>query len=94
MLEQGKTPEEIAAERGLVLGTIEGHLAKAVGEGRVSIFKFISEAEVNEIVKAIDSLHTKEFSSKDLYEKLNGKFGYGKLRAVILHHDSRKFGID
>lgn len=83
LLEQGKTPEEVAQERGLVLSTIEGHLAKAVGEGRISIFKFMSKEEVNEIQRAIAQLPEREFSSKDLYEKLNGKYGYGKLRAVM-----------
>lgn len=86
MLEQGKSPEEIAQERGLVLGTIEGHLAKAVGENRISIFKFMNEGEVNEIQQALAQLPSKEFSSKDLYEKLNGKYGYGKLRAVMAHN--------
>jgi hypothetical protein len=85
MLERGMSPEEIAKERGLVLGTIEGHLAKAVGAGRISIFKFMPEEEVNEISKAIALLPQKEFSSKDLYEKLKGKYGYGKLRAVMVH---------
>jgi hypothetical protein len=85
MLESGMTPEVIAKERGLVLGTIEGHLAKAVGEKRVSIFKYMSEEEVNEISKAMAELPEKEFTSKDLYTKLNGKFGYGKLRAVMAH---------
>jgi dephospho-CoA kinase len=85
LLESGMTPEQIAKERGLVLSTIEGHLAKGVGAGKVSIFKFMSEEEVNEISKAIASFPAKEFSSKDLYEKLNGKYGYGKLRAVMVY---------
>ncbi|MCI0614903.1 helix-turn-helix domain-containing protein [bacterium] len=79
------TPEAIAKERGLTLGTIESHLANAVGEKRISIFKFMSEEEVNEIQKAIAQLPAKEFSSKDLYEKLKGKYGYGKLRAVMVY---------
>ena len=83
LLERGMTPEEIAKERQLVLSTIEGHLAKAVGAGRVSILKFMTEDEVKEIQKAIAQLPAKEFSSKDLFEKLKGKYGYGKLRAVM-----------
>ena len=85
MLESGMTPEAIAQDRSLTLGTIEGHLAKAVGEKRISIFKFMTEEEVNEIQKAIAQFPTKEFSSKDLYEILKGKFGYGKLRAVMVY---------
>lgn len=85
LLESGKSPEAIANERGLVLSTIEGHLAKAVDEQRVSIFKFVSEADVLEIERAIDQLPANGFSSKDLYEMLKGKYGYGKLKAVMAH---------
>jgi hypothetical protein len=85
LLEGGMSPEQIAKERGLVLGTIESHLAKAVGEKRISIFKFMNEDEVNEIQLAIAQLPAKEFSAKDLYGKLKGKYGYWKLRAVMVY---------
>jgi hypothetical protein len=92
LLERGMSAEEIAKERGLVLGTIESHLAKAVGEKRISIFKFMREEEVNEVLQSIDLLPSKKFSSKDLYEKLNGKYGYGKLRAVMAHRQPGSAG--
>ena len=87
MLNNDMTIEAIAKERSLTLGTIEGHLAKAVGSRRISIYKFMPEEEVSEIEKIIREFPTKEFSSKDLYEKLNGKYSYGKLRAVITHRE-------
>lgn len=84
LLDKGMTIDQIAAERGLVAGTIEGHLAKAVGEGRLSIFKFISEEAVEEILRVRSEL-PEGSTSKGLYEALNGKFGYGLLRAVASH---------
>jgi hypothetical protein len=84
LLESGKSVEDIAKERVLVVGTIEGHLAKAVGAGRISIFKFMSKESVEEISRAISEL-PKESASKDLYTKLKGKYGYGLLRAVMNH---------
>lgn len=88
LLESGMTIEAIAKERGLVAGTIEGHLARAVGQGRVSIFKFMAEDHVALIDNAIKEM-PEGFTSKDLYTKLDGKFGYGQLRAVLNHVNIR-----
>ncbi len=81
MLNSGLTVEQIAKERELVASTIEGHLAKAVEAGRIDIFKFMSEEAVVEIVNAKREL-SGEITSKDIYDKLNGKYSYGQLRAV------------
>lgn len=84
MLNSGMTVEQIAKERELVIGTIESHLGKAVGEGRVSIFKFMTEEAVTTILNALRQL-PEGGTSKDLYDVLKGKFGYGQLRAVMAH---------
>lgn len=84
MMESGMSIEDIAKERELTIGTIESHLAKAVGAGRISIFKFVSEEQVAEIKTALDAM-PEEFTSKDLFDALQGKFTYGRLRAVVNH---------
>ncbi len=85
LLERGLSIEDIAKERDLAVGTIESHLSKAVTENRISIFKFMNEEDVNTISTALKEM-PEEFSSKDLYIKLEGKFGYGSLRAVMSHN--------
>lgn len=87
LLESGMSIEEIAKDRGLVLSTIEGHLAKAVGSGLISIFKFMKTEEVEEVIAAIKTL-PEEFGSKDLYERLQGRYSYGQLRAVVSYMKS------
>jgi hypothetical protein len=84
MMHNGLTTEQIAQDRALSIGTIEGHLAKAVEAGSISIYKFMNDQAVSEIAGAIAQL-PKEFSSKDLYAALKGRFGYGQLRAVMAH---------
>jgi hypothetical protein len=44
----------------------------------------MNDEVVTEIANAISQLPN-EFSSKDLYVAMKGKFGYGQLRAVIAH---------
>lgn len=89
MINQGLSPEAIAKERGLAVSTIETHLGVVVGQGRLQIQKFISEADLNEIIMAQSTLPANH-SSKELYEKLNGKFSYGKLRAVMFYASAQK----
>ena len=84
LLEGGMTITEIAKERGLTVGTIEGHLGRAVAEKRVAIFKFVSEETVDQITSMLREMPP-GFTSKDLFERLGGKYGYGILRAVMTH---------
>jgi hypothetical protein len=88
MFQKGMTIEQIAKERELVISTIEGHLSKAIESSRLDIQALVSEAELNEITKAIQQLPP-DFISKDLYDRLNGNYGYGKLRAVMVHLKSQ-----
>lgn len=89
MFKNGLKPEEIAKERGFVVSTIEGHLAKAVEQAQISIEDFMSSDELNEIATAIQQL-PESFVSKELYDKLNGKYGYGKLKAVLAHKKAQQ----
>ena len=86
---KGMGIDEIARERGLVPGTIEGHLAKAVQSGKMGIFDLMPEGDVGIVSKAIEEMPD-GFSSKDLFLKLGGKYGYGKLRAVMAHLKDRQ----
>ncbi len=84
MFNKGMTIDQIAKERELVTSTIEGHLGKAIEAKRLEISALVNEMELTEITGVIDHLPT-GFISKDLYEGLRGKYGYGKLRAVMSH---------
>ncbi|HRJ31273.1 MAG TPA: helix-turn-helix domain-containing protein [Cyclobacteriaceae bacterium] len=84
LLNAGMTIPQIAHERGLTEGTIQTHLAKAVDAGRISIFSFMTEDRVEQIVQAMEEM-PEEFSSKELFDKLDGKFSYGELRAAMVH---------
>ena len=84
LLESGMNVEEIAKERELALGTILGHLADAIGDGRISIYKFMTHEEVAVVENRVREM-PEDFTSKDLFTALEGKFNYGHLRAVMNH---------
>jgi len=89
MINQGLTVEQVASQRGLVISTIEGHLAKAVENNILSVFKYMDEEVISEISNNIRKLPA-DFSLKDLYFKMNGKYSYGKIRAVVSHVNNQK----
>jgi hypothetical protein len=80
----GMTVAQIAQERGLVEGTIQSHLAKAVEAGRIEVFKVVSKEKVEQIIQVMEEM-PHAFTSKELFDKLSGKFSYGELRAVMAH---------
>lgn len=54
----GKNSEEIAKERGLTKSTIEAHLAEYVGLGLVPVTDFISQSQLDLIIKTSKKLDT------------------------------------
>jgi len=84
LLESGLNAEGIAKERGLAISTIESHLAKAVEDGHIQVFQFVSETNVAIITDVLMKM-PEGFSSKDLFAKLGGKYTFGQLRAVMSH---------
>ena len=84
LFKSGLSVHDIAEQRGLAIGTIEGHLAKAVSQGSLAINSFMEEEQIAIITDAIGEM-PKGYTSKDLFSKLNGRFAYNQLRAVMNH---------
>ncbi|MBC8047646.1 MAG: helix-turn-helix domain-containing protein, partial [Fimbriimonadaceae bacterium] len=82
LFKEAKTISEIAKARNLAQSTIEGHLARYVLTGDVSIFQMMEEQKVNIIMKAFDSPQENISSVKN---KLSNVFSYNEIRAVLNH---------
>ena len=75
----GKTVEQIARERGLVAGTIYGHLAEAIEAGEtLELTRFLTAEQQNEIGAAFDRLGLGSLSA--VKEFLGERYEYGLLR--------------
>ena len=77
----GKTTEEVASERGFVIGTIEEHLLNAIRNGLMRLNEWVREEEYDLLKKAIQE--NSQGGIKPIYESLGGKWSYGKIKAVI-----------
>ncbi len=84
--QKGKSIAEIAAERGLAETTIENHLARGIKEGKVDVHKILQEKEIKKIQEFFTK--NKEASLGEIFNGLNQKYSYGKLRMVQASLDS------
>lgn len=80
LFKDGKTIEEIAAIRGFVKGTIEGHLSHFVKSGEVEVFQLLEEPKVKELETYFIS-HP-EHTSAEAFKFFDSKYSYSELRIV------------
>ncbi len=80
MFKQGKSIEEIAAERSLTTSTIGGHLARFVASGEIEILKLITEEKQELITSYFRTTETASFS--EALATLGNKVTYWEMRMV------------
>ncbi|MFM7813030.1 MAG: helix-turn-helix domain-containing protein, partial [Flavobacteriales bacterium] len=78
--EQGKTVEEIGAERVITPSTVESHLVKAIESGRLSISSYVTAEEMQAIEQGITTFGANGL--KAIFEGLKGAYSYGKIKVV------------
>jgi hypothetical protein len=83
MFRAGKSLEEIASERTLTVSTIESHLAKAIATSRLELSDYVSQEESAAIEAGITEHGAN--GMRGVYDALEGKYSFGKLRAVAAH---------
>ena len=83
LLRSGLKPDEIAKERNLALSTIEGHLAKMILSGEISIEETMDTKRVDEFTKLTIKAKTDDLNH--LKPMVGEEFSYGELRMLINH---------
>ncbi|ELR73433.1 DNA repair and recombination protein, putative helicase [Fulvivirga imtechensis AK7] len=81
MFKEGKSIEDIAQERNLSAGTIEGHLASFITSGQIDIEALVSKDKIAMIRQVIETVADE--SASQIKEKLGDEFTYGEIRAVL-----------
>ncbi len=77
----GKSIEQIAVERGLTVGTIEGHLTHYIGLGELDVYKLVPQEKVQKIQAYIEEF--KPISTTQAKEALGDDISYNEIRAVM-----------
>lgn len=78
LYEQGMDIPQIAEERGLAKGTIEGHCAKLIKGGSISVFDFVT----NEQFEQAQKFFSAGGSVQELFEAMEGNLSYGEIRII------------
>lgn len=84
LFRQGKSIEEIAAERKMVVGTIEGHLAHYVALQEISAKDILGKRKLEDILKAIKALKT--LSLNPIRTHLGKNYTFGEIKIGIAAH--------
>jgi len=78
---EGKTFAEIAKERGLSQGTIEGHLAYYVSTQQLDVKKLVKPNKIRNITDAVESQKTKSMAT--IREFLGKDYSFGEIKMVL-----------
>ncbi len=85
LYKSGKSINEIAAERGLTVSTIERHLAYFISTGELDISSFLSSDKVTEISEYFLKQNSRKLNPAKEY--FGERVTYGELHLVLAHMD-------
>lgn len=83
MYAEGKTIEEIAKERGLVEGTISGHLCQYIETGELQVTDFLDSYKLNAIIDLSAKLKSKQ--AGELMSNLGNEYSFADVRFALAH---------
>ena len=86
LFKNGFSVKEIAKERNLTQGTIEGHLASFIPSGEIHVLELIALKRYNEIVESIEKLTYTTL--KELKEQVDAKFSFMELKMVLMSQET------
>ncbi|MCF2874506.1 MULTISPECIES: helix-turn-helix domain-containing protein [unclassified Tenacibaculum] len=81
LYKEGLNTEEIAAKRGLVIGTIEGHLSHFVTQGDIEITELFSNKKLEKAKRIINATGLDNLSK--VKEIVEDEYTWGELRMIV-----------
>jgi hypothetical protein len=84
LFQKGKSIAEIAQQREMVIGTIEGHLAHYVAKQEISAKAILGSNKLNKILEAINELKTVNLNP--LRQHLGNSVTFGEIKIGIAAH--------
>lgn len=93
LFKEGKSADQIAAERNLVISTIEGHFAQAIKQGLIDIEEVMSISEAKMIAEYFPK-NLKDVGLSSIKETVPQNISYGKLKIVLAWLDKMRKQFD
>ncbi len=85
LFEQGKTVEEIAAERNLAVSTIEGHLATYVKTGQIPVNKLVDIQKTEPVLEFLKSKNG-EATLSETKNAMGENFSWPEVRIIFAYY--------
>lgn len=82
LLSQGLSPEQIAAQRGLTIGTIYSHLAQLIAQGQVDVNRVVPQELQKQIRAAIEQVGSAGYLAP-IKARLPEEIDYAQIRCVV-----------
>ncbi len=82
LFQLGRSVDEIAFERGISTGTVEGHLAHFIFSGELKINEIVNAEKLKIITKAIEENYN-NMAIAPIKQKLGEGYSYGEITAVM-----------
>lgn len=90
LFEEGKTIPEISKERGLVVSTVYGHLAKFASQGILDISRIIAKENIQIFEKEFNENGDKHEGLNDWKKNLPDDFQFHEIRMLLNHYQYLK----
>jgi hypothetical protein len=78
-----KTPAEIAALRGLSVGTIKSHLARLIASGEIEVHEVLPADMISAVMTFLEA--HEDVSLTAIRSGTGGHFDYNDLRMIVAH---------
>lgn len=92
LLREGKTIEEIAAERNILRGTVETHLISFIPAGEVEVLEIVSQEKLDRILAILEA--QPDLHSTAIKQALNDEVTYNEIRATVVHMQKSMEGVE
>lgn len=90
LYKQGLSPEEIAENRDLSVGTIITHIAKLYQKGEnIQLGRYVNKTEMQRILDVIRDMD-EPLKAKEIFEALNEELEYNKIRLTMAYYERHK----
>lgn len=88
LFQKKMTISQIAERRGLVISTIESHIAKAIEMDMIQLDEIMSQGDIDTLTKVWDEFPNA--TSREIYISLANAFSYGQVKAAKAHIDKNR----
>lgn len=92
LFKEGKSIDEIAAERTILRGTVEAHLISFIPTGEIDVLEIVSQEKLDRILAILET--QPDLSLTAIRQSLNDEVSFNEIKAAIVHMQKSMEGVE